>query len=71
MSVDKMKIWLQEHKVPKELTIGRHYQNADTGRTMETALATLAHSEPWSLNYRAAYWRLLTIKRHLEQLSTK
>lgn len=69
MSVERMKAWLQQTELPKELHIGRHYRNGDTGLTIKTALATLEHSAPGSLNYRAAYMRLYELKQHLTKSS--
>ena len=61
-----MNAWLKETEIPKTIKTGKHETIHDTKLLIDTALETLKHSEPGTLNFRAAYYRLFRLKQHLE-----
>ena len=64
-AAERMTAWYRDQQVPKELKTARHETIHNTKLLIETALATMEHSEANSTNFRAAYMRLYHLKQHL------
>ena len=63
---EQLNLWFANREL-KPLQYGNYYQIQNPALYVETATETMQHAEKGSNAFRAAYFRLWRLKKHLEE----
>lgn len=58
--------WFANRELPERFQYGDYYKAGNPARYVQTACETMHHAEKGSNAFRAAYYRLWRLKKHLE-----
>jgi len=64
---EHLNLWFSNRELPQQFNYGEYYKGLNPALYVETAKETMQHSEPTSNAFKASYWRLYRLKKHLEE----
>lgn len=64
---ERMKAWFKDLELPERIDYGTYYKIQTPARYVDTAMQTMQYSDLTSNAFRAAYYRLYRLKKHLEE----